>query len=177
METERIRSETGNKIWIFFALTFALTWIFWIPLALSGKDVMEGPLMLALLLGGIGPFVAGILMVYRTQGREGRRDFWRRSINFKEIGARWYVVILLLFPVAYGLGILLDMLLGGSSPGTEALTQIADQPASLIGMLLMLLVIGPLAEEFGWRGYVLDQLQSKWGALVSNLILGVFWWA
>jgi membrane protease YdiL (CAAX protease family) len=38
------------------------------------------------------------------------------------------------------------------------------------------LVIGPLAEEFGWRGFALDQLQSKWSALVSSLVLGVFWW-
>jgi membrane protease YdiL (CAAX protease family) len=42
-------------------------------------------------------------------------------------------------------------------------------------MLFMLLLMGPLAEEFGWRGYALDQLQSKWSALVSNLTLGVFW--
>ena len=37
-------------LWIFFALTFFLTWIFWIPLALSGQDVMAGPLMIILLL-------------------------------------------------------------------------------------------------------------------------------
>ncbi len=26
--------------WIFFALTYALSWLFWIPAALSGEDVM-----------------------------------------------------------------------------------------------------------------------------------------
>ena len=39
------------------------------------------------------------------------------------------------------------------------------------------LIIGPLAEEFGWRGYALDPLQARWSALVSALINGVFWWA
>lgn len=131
--------------------------------------------MMALVLGAFGPSIAGILMVYRTQAREGRRDFWRRSFNFKQIGAGWYAVIILIFPVAYGLGSLVDILLGGTPPGAESLAQIAAQPASLIGMLFMLLLMGPLAEEFGWRGYALDQLQSKRSALVSNLTLGVFW--
>ena len=173
-------TTAGTKkrtIWIFFALTYFLTWIFWIPLALSGQDVMAGPLMIALLLGGFGPSIAGIIMTYRTQDREGRRDFWRRSINFRQIGAGWYAVILLIFPLVYGLAILLDMLLGGSLPGADAITQIAAQPASLIGMLLMGLIIGPLAEEFGWRGFALDPLQARWSALISALVIGVFWWA
>ena len=171
-------AQTKKKyIWIFFALTYFLTWVFWVPLALSGQDVRVGPLMIALVLGGFGPSIAGIIMTYRTQDREGRRDFWKRSINFKQIGAAWYAVILLIFPLVYGLAILLDMLLGGTPPGAEAIAQIAAQPASLIIMLLMTLIMGPLAEEFGWRGFALDQLQFRWAALLSSLILGVFWWA
>jgi membrane protease YdiL (CAAX protease family) len=173
-------TTAGTKkrtVWIFFALTYFLTWVFWIPLALSGQDVMAGPLMIALVLGGFGPSIAGIIMTYRTQDREGRRDFWKRAINFKQIGAGWYAMILLIFPLVYGLAILLDMLLGGSLPGVDAVTQIAAQPASLIGMLLMGLIIGPLAEEFGWRGFALDPLQARWSALISALVVGVFWWA
>jgi len=123
---KEINAETmkHSNPWPFFVLTYAITWIFWIPLALSGQDVMAGPLMIALVLGGLGPSVAGILMVYRTQGKEGRRDFWRRSINFKQISAGWYAAIILIFPVAYGLGVLLDMSLGGKPPGVDAIAQI-----------------------------------------------------
>ena len=176
VKEQNFTSAKRTSPWPFFALTFVLTWIFWIPLALTGQNVMGGPLMIALLVGGFGPSIVGIIMVYRTEGREGRRDFWRRSISFKQIGARWYAVILLIFPALYGLGILLDILLGGSPPGAEALAQIAAQPASLLVMVVMGLVIGPLSEELGWRGFALDQLQSKWSALVSSLLLGVFWW-
>ena len=174
---KEINTETmqHSNPWPFFVLTYAITWIFWIPLALSSQVVTEGPWMMALVFGGLGPSIAGILMVYRTQAREGRRDFWRRSFNFKQIGAGWYAAIILIFPIAYGLGSLVDILLSGTPPGAEVLAQIAAQPASLIGMFFMLLLMGPLAEEFGWRGYALDQLQSKQSALVSNLTLGVFW--
>jgi membrane protease YdiL (CAAX protease family) len=133
--------------------------------------------MIALVIGGFGPSIAGIILTYRTQDQEGRRDFWRRSINFRQIGGGWYVVILLIFPMVYGLAILLDLLLGGSTPGAEAVAQITTQPVSLVGMLFMGLIIGPLAEEFGWRGYALDPLQARWSALVSALVVGLFWWA
>ena len=179
-ENQRMAGAAHTKkkyIWIFFTLTYILTWVFWVPLALSGQDVRVGPLMIALVLGGFGPSIAGIIMTYRTQDREGRRDFWKRSINFKQIRAGWYAVIVLIFPLVYGLAILLDMLLGGTPPGAEAIAQIVAQPASLIIMLLMTLIMGPLAEEFGWRGFALDQLQFRWTALLSSLILGVFWWA
>ncbi len=166
-----------RSVWIFFALTYFLSWIFWIPLALSGQDMRAGPLLIPMLLGGFGPSIAGIIMTYRTQDREGRRDFWKRSINFKQIGTAWYAVILLIFPLVYGLAILLDMLFGGTPPGAEAIAQIAAQPASLIVMLLMTLMLGPLSEEFGWRGFALDPLQARWSALISALIIGVFWWA
>lgn len=32
-----------------------------------------------------------------------------------------------------------------------------------------------LAEEFGWRGYILDPLQRKHNALISSIIIGFFW--
>ena len=32
--------------------------------------------------------------------------------------------------------------------------------------------MGPLQEEFGWRGYALEQLQQRWNALVSSCIVG-----
>ena len=70
-------------------------------------------------------------------------------------------MILLIFPLVYGIAILLEIRLGDSTPGGEAISQIAAQPASLIGMLLMSLIIGHLAEEFGWRGYALDLLQAR----------------
>jgi membrane protease YdiL (CAAX protease family) len=136
---------------------------------------MAGPLMIPLLLGGFGPSIAGIIMTYRTQDREGRRDFWRRSISSRQIGARWYAVILLIFPAVYALAILLDMLLGGDLPGAEALVQSASQPAFLLVGVVMSLVMGPLSEEFGWRGFALDRLQVRWNALLSSLVLGAFW--
>ncbi|MBD5526881.1 MAG: CPBP family intramembrane metalloprotease [Lachnospiraceae bacterium] len=37
------------------------------------------------------------------------------------------------------------------------------------------LVSGPLNEEFGWRGYSLDQLFARFGFVGATLILGFIW--
>lgn len=44
-----------------------------------------------------------------------------------------------------------------------------------LGSLLPLLIIGPLSEEIGWRGYALGRLQARWNALTSSLIVGLVW--
>jgi membrane protease YdiL (CAAX protease family) len=46
---------------------------------------------------------------------------------------------------------------------------------SQLGSLVPLIVLGPLSEELGWRGYALDRLQTKWNALVSGGLVGVGW--
>lgn len=177
MQESSVPSARRINPWLFFPLTFFLTWIFWIPLAISEQPVNRSWLIFLLWLGSFGPSIAGIIMVYRTRDREGRRDFWRRSIRFRQIGAVWYAAILVIFPLAFGLGILLDVLLGGSPPGAAGLVQAAAQPTFLLVTVIMSLVIGPLAMEFGWRGFALDLLQSKWSALIASLVLGAFWWA
>jgi membrane protease YdiL (CAAX protease family) len=38
------------------------------------------------------------------------------------------------------------------------------------------LIIGPLPEEIGWRGYLLDQVQTRWHALSAALLVGLLNW-
>lgn len=44
----------------------------------------------------------------------------------------------------------------------------------LIGFLIATLT-GALGEELGWRGFLLPQLQQRFGALTSSLGVGVIW--
>lgn len=48
-------------------------------------------------------------------------------------------------------------------------------PVGFLASLLVLLVVGPLPEELGWRGNRLDHLQSRWSALTASVVLGVAW--
>lgn len=160
---------------VFFALTLGWTWLFWIPAVLLGRNVMEFPVVLLLVLGGLGPALAGILLTYLTKDREGQRDYWLRVIDFKWISLRWYALILLVFPILNAIAILLDVLTGGSMPQFGTAMRLLSQPLTILPFMIFIFIFGPLPEELGWRGYVLDRLQTKRSALISSLYLGMMW--
>jgi membrane protease YdiL (CAAX protease family) len=163
--------------WLFFLLTFGLTWVLHVPAALSGQDRMEFPTVLLYMLGGFGPSVAGIILIYREKDRRLRKDFWQRAIDFRRIRGSGYFVALLLSPILFALVLGLDVLLGGQPPALPTLAAAAAQPATLIGVIIPLIIFGPISEELGWRGYALDRLQARFSPLASSLVLGLLWWA
>jgi membrane protease YdiL (CAAX protease family) len=169
------RHALSSRPSLFFVLTLGWTWLFWIPPALSGRGI-DSPVVAALFgLGGLGPPLAGISLTYLTMDREGQRDYWRRVIDFRRIGVRWYAVILLTFPVLMVLAVLLDTLLGGEGIRPEGAALLLGQPLSFLAFTVFFFLFGPLPEELGWRGYALDGLQVRLSALTASLLLGVVW--
>jgi len=174
----KLNNQIGLKnFWVFIIATFTFSWLMWVPSALIGENFTSSPWGIPYLLGGFGPSLAAICLVYRGRSPETRQGFWTRLFSFKKIPGRIYLLIFLIFPGVYSLSLLLHWLLGGELPELETLSLIAQQPAALIGMVLLGIFTGPLSEELGWRGYALDILQSRFSPLLSSLILAPFWWA
>jgi hypothetical protein len=169
--------QENNMSGRFLALTFTLSWLFWIPAAILGSDFQSSAWGIPFVLGGFGPSAAAVILVFRHRGREERRDFWKRVIDFKRISWAWYLFLFLIFPAVMALSFLISTLLGNPLPAFETLQRIADTPLSLIGTILIGILTGPLSEELGWRGYVLDQLRPQRSLLASSLIVAPFWWA
>lgn len=169
MNNEGTTANLAKFPWLFFILTYSFSWLFWIPIALSGQTVAL-PLIA---IGALSPSLFGILMTYLTTDKVNRHDFWRRVISFKLIRIRWYVVIILLFPLMMTITFLLETLLGGALPPLEGARQTLTQPIPLLVFIITMLIGGPLIEELGWRGFALDRLQNKSNALLSSIILGI----
>jgi membrane protease YdiL (CAAX protease family) len=170
------KTTNGKSLWFFFLSTFALSWILWIPMAASGMEVsLSGgkvfPIVF-LLVGAFSPSVVGVLMIYRSTDKAGRLDFWRRVIDYRRISLGWYGVILLLFPLIMGLTFIFESMLGGDVPSLEGALQTLTQPSALLIFIISMLIGGPLAEELGWRGFALDQMQVNWTPLRASLVLG-----
>jgi uncharacterized protein len=84
-----------------------------------------------------------------------------------KLGWRWYAVTFLIV-IAGTLGqVLISKFIGNPFDAYVFVTQ--------LGSFLPLLILGPLSEELGWRGYALDRLQTRWNALASSLIIGLVW--
>jgi membrane protease YdiL (CAAX protease family) len=158
------------NVWSFFAATYATSWLLWAPAILWQG---EQPNLLLIVLGAFMPSLMGILFTYRTQDRTGRRDFWLRVVEVRRIGRRWWAVIVLVFPLAYGVSGVTYSLLGGDVPPLlDILKQLAS-PGLVVQLVLANLLISGLSEELGWRGFALDRLQSRRSALAASLILGL----
>jgi membrane protease YdiL (CAAX protease family) len=161
--------------WAFFLLSCGLSWLFWIPAALSGQDVNTTLWLIPYFLGGFGPSVVGVTIIYRLRGRDGLRDLWYRIVEFRRISIGWYVFIALIFPILFGFSVLLYNLIDHAAPGFGGVDAIQANPIILIRLLLVGIVTGPLAEEPGWRGFALEQLQKRWTPLISSIVLGLIW--
>jgi membrane protease YdiL (CAAX protease family) len=158
------------NVWGFFAAVYAISWLIWLPAILWRG---EGPNLLLVVLGAFVPSTMGIVFTYLTQGREGRRDFWRRVVDVRRIGWRWLLVIALVFPVMHGIARLAYALLGGTPPSLAGAARTLVNPALILQLILANLIVSGFSEELGWRGYALDPLQRRWGALAASLILGL----
>ena len=171
--------SAGSKLacpWLYFGVTIGWTWLFWLPAAFMSMSVRTPAGAVLALLGLLGPMATGIGFTYLTRDSEGRRDYWMRIIDLRRIPPRWYLLIFLFVPSLMAVTIAFDLVSGGNLlPIKKAIAPFVSSPLSLFPMALAVFFVGPFPEELGWRGYVLDRLQEKRGALRSSLILGFFW--
>lgn len=160
---------------IFSGITLGLSYfVFWGPLALTQTKAIsfinstKGPLWAIMLyiIGGFVPSIVGLLMYRITDGPSEFKKALKRSIQLK-IGFKWYVISLSIVILGGFSQILLNSILGHSFDYSIIITQLPS--------IIPLIILGPLSEEYGWRGYLLDKLQARLNPLTSSLIVGIVW--
>jgi membrane protease YdiL (CAAX protease family) len=166
--------STRRLPWLYLVLAYGLAWLFWIPVALTGRDYQSSPLLLLVVLVGVfGPGLAAIILTYAKEGREGRRAFWRRAFDLRRIRPRWYVLIVVLWPALHLLAIAVSRLVGAPMPDPPLLKELAVRPVTIPVVLILYLLQAGL-EELGWRGYMLERVQPAWGSVWGSLVVGIF---
>ena len=117
---------------------------------------------------------AGLLLSHLRQDRKARREYWQRAFNPRRMGAGWFLISIFAYPLISLLTLLPDIS-AGIMPFSDIMQLMLLQPVRFIPFLAIIFLFGPFPEELGWRGYALDRLQQRWNALISSLILGIFW--
>ena len=167
-----------RKVWIFGLLAYGWSWFFWLPAVLTAEgftmpSALQGYFSWSFSLGGWGPLVAAFLVTYWDLKRGGVRDLLRRGVKYR-FGLIWYLVALLLFPILIGGSLLLAVVTGEPLPVMDAF---AEPIAIPISFVIVFFTMGPLQEEFGWRGFAQDRLQGRWSALIASIVVGAMWGA
>lgn len=164
-----------REVAIFFCLTLGLSFfVFWGPIAIlkiptiSFVDNNAGPIWAIILFvfGGFVPSGVALFLTWKLEGKAGVKAIGRRIIQF-DIGWQWYLAIVLVVLLGTVGQLIISLLLGNTFDYSLFIRQ--------SGSLLPLIILGPLSEEIGWRGYALDRLQTKWNALTSSLVVGIMW--
>jgi membrane protease YdiL (CAAX protease family) len=168
-----------KNVWLFFISTFAWTWSFWILRALLLNNIINISISPDALkfIGGFGPMIIAFLLTHRTYGKDGTLSLLKRGGDHK-FAKKWWIPLLLLTTIvtftAYQIVNIISPI-----PNIVQFNAVINSFTEFLGGLFILFMIS-VAEEFGWRGYALDQLQakfetSKYTAIKSSIILGIIW--
>jgi uncharacterized protein len=152
----------------FFVMAFLFSWMAVLPLLLNHAFPIEPFQILGALAG---PTLAAIIVIAVTAGRAGLGTFFKRYVQWRA-GIIWWLIVL--FGALLALT-LVAALIVGPAVVTEFLKNIGLILPTYLMTLVVGVILGPLWEEPGWRGFALPRLQAQFGPLVGTLILGVLW--
>jgi membrane protease YdiL (CAAX protease family) len=162
--------------WKYIFITFLVTWGIILPSYYSYQrgDLSLNQLNLIYNLGALGPFVGAIISTQTTYGKQGVRKLFS-TFSLKKLNRKSLLIALspLLFFFA---GLLLYPVFSGhwyTFADTRQQFSLST-PMTYVNWLLPFITYSIL-EEFGWRGFLLPHLQSKYSAFISSMILTVFW--
>lgn len=98
------------------------------------------------------------------------KENYIRTLLFEKDKIKWYLVALLFYPFLY-----MSSFLIGKMLGFDTAENLFDFKIIFIPSFLMTMFIAGGTEEFGWRGFLLKELQKKYNPLVSSLVIAIFW--
>jgi membrane protease YdiL (CAAX protease family) len=173
--------KSNKNILVFVLIAYGFSWLFWIPEALIAQGWAAPEFVqnfVALNLGAWGPLVGALVTTFIYEGGAGLKKMLKSGINLR-LG-KWWLVVLLIFPVLIGGSLGLAILFGAHIPEFPVVAEAAASGAPLPVFLLIAFVVifftsGPLQEEFGWRGYVFEHLRNKYSALTAAIVAGLLW--
>ena len=137
---------------LFFGVTFAFSWLVWLPLLLRApSEHADEAAQLLLSLGIGGPSIMGFVFAARAAGRHDVARLWRQGTRWR-ISPTWYMGVILGPGLAMGAALSVGQVLGGQTPSLTPWL-----PAIVNGLF------AGLFEEFGWSGFAFPVLQARYG--------------
>lgn len=167
--------QNFRQILIFIILVLGLSYlVFWGPISLlqlrtanlvEGKVYNAGAFIL-FIIGGFVPSIVGIILTRTCDGKSGLKQLLRSAVNLR-IGKKALVTILA-YPIIVGaLQLIIYDLLGGSFDYSQFYKQLPSA--------IPLIILGPLSEEFGWRGFLQKRVNKEFSPVTGSLIIGATW--
>jgi len=121
-------------------------------------------------LGALSSSLAAIVLVLIEGRKGGLRELLSRALIWR-VGIQWWAIALFFMIVPSVASLYLYNLLGGPAVDWSGLKPLY----TVIPDFIFLTIAAGIGEEFGWRGFLLPRLQTRYNALASALIVGFAW--
>ncbi len=141
----------------FLVLTFLISWLPWLS---GGQGIFV-----------FGPSIAGVITIALVSGKVGLRDLLKSALKWK-VKWKWWLIALFLPALLTIIALGINVFTGASVP---PFTFIKTEWYLLPVFFLITIIGGPLGEEFGWRGFMLPNLQQKMKPWLASLFIGLVW--
>lgn len=163
----------SNKIIAFVGIAYLFSWSVWLTgIAIEGHSNIQS-IWLFVLIGSFGPTVAAIVMTYIKDGIDGFKLLVASIFRFK-FHIKYWLFFIFLLPAIWAI-VYLVMGREAADPEVTGLVYITIFISPINALFEIFGGIGPIGEEIGWRGYLLERLLQKYPTIQANIILGFVW--
>ncbi len=160
-----------NKFVVYyFSLALLIGGLAYTPWVLASYSMFPFPsdlIFVFVIFGGVSPAIAALVITKLEFGKDGVKYLFGQ-FGRKGFPKFWFLMAVLVPLTLAACAVLLWSMAGGKYH--VDLMRLIKFPPLLITSFLM-----NMWEETGWRGYALPALQKKHNALISSLIVGIFW--
>lgn len=160
----------------FFIITFAWSWLFWLPLVLAGfniipinKELLTSITILVSILAAFGPAV-GAFVSLRTLKGKGAIGIYLKSFFNLKFGWKVWVIVFSVLGFSTAISWFIPELFGESR-----LPMLLPNFYIFPIYWLIMVFLGGGQEEIGWRGYILVFLEKRFGSWMGSIILALVW--
>lgn len=165
------RGKSQKAVVFFFVTVIISTWLIWLPAFLIQKQIIriKLPWDFFVTAGTFVPSLFGLLFAYLCGGKTELLSLLKSLINVR-IGIKGWVITFLILPAVSAVSCLIFYLWEGSLP--EKQFPLWSIPLAFVYILIMM---GPLGEEMGWRGFALKRMLESQTPLEASFWLGMIW--
>jgi membrane protease YdiL (CAAX protease family) len=167
-------AKVQSSLTRYLLVTFAIAWFIWLPLLAAEYMGLSLPLpaIVFITLGTFVPSCTALFLTWRNAGTTELRQLLSRALLWR-VSPFWYVLAIFGPALVMLLAMGGHIVLGGAVPDYVPFG--ARWFIVAVNFMLVLLIGGPLGEEFGWRGVVLPALEARFKPPWDSLVLGVIW--
>ena len=166
MSADRRPWSLKRQVVTYAVLSYALSWAWWVPMAVHGDVARAGQGWPTHLIGLAGPAVAAVITAGWCGGWHEVAPLLRRCLQWRVPMIAW---------LAVAAAVLLALLASIVADHPSASLSYSGAPRLGILTVLFVLLLNGFGEELGWRGFMVTRLRTERSLRDTSVIVWLVW--